>query len=117
MDWQRTGAIAGVNLKTIKLDGIVPTTHAAIVSHTLGLAINLATKTGESSIGAAALAHLGYTIPNLDWGININNHYLATDLVKRPLKQKNGSIECLTAPGLGVEVDESAIRKFRVKRR
>ncbi|MBI4190442.1 MAG: hypothetical protein HY525_07875 [Betaproteobacteria bacterium] len=115
MDWQRAGAIAGVNLKTIKLGGIVETVRAAIVSDTLGLAVDLASKTGESSIGAAALVHLGYAIPNLDWGISINNHYLATDLVRQPLKQRNGSIECPTGPGLGVEVDEIALRKFRVK--
>jgi len=115
MDWQRAGAIAGVNLKTIKLGGIAATMRAAIVSDALGLSLDLASKTGESSIGAAALVHLGYTIPNLDWGININNHYLATDLVKQPLQQKNGSVECLTGPGLGIEVDEIALRKFRVK--
>ncbi|MDP2707323.1 MAG: enolase C-terminal domain-like protein, partial [Burkholderiales bacterium] len=64
---------------------------------------------------AAALVHLGYAVPNLDWGININNHYLATDLVKRPVHQDKGSVECPTGPGLGVEVDEAALRKFRVK--
>jgi muconate cycloisomerase len=115
MDWHRSGAIAGVNLKTIKLGGIVPTLRAAVVSDTLGLAINLAAETGESSIGVAALVHLGYTVPNLDWGININNHYLATDLVRRPLHQANGSVECPTGPGLGVEVDEEAVRRFRVR--
>jgi muconate cycloisomerase len=116
MDWQRAGAIAGVNLKTIKLGGIVPTLRAATVSDTLGLAINLAAKTGESSIGVAALTHLGYTMPNLDWGININNHYLATDLVREPLRQAKGSVECPSRPGLGVEVDEEAVRRFHVRR-
>jgi len=115
MEWQRAGAIAGVNLKTIKLGGIVAVMRAATVSDTLGLAIDVACKTGESSIGAAALTHLGYAVPNLDWGININNHYLATDLVKQPVRQKNGSVECPTGPGLGVEVDEAALRRFRVK--
>jgi muconate cycloisomerase len=116
MDWHRAGAIAGVNLKTIKLGGIVPTLRAAAVSDTLGLAINLAAKTGESSIGVAALVHLGYTVPNLDWGININNHYLATDLVRRPLHQAKGSVECPAGPGLGVDVDEEAVRRFQVRR-
>jgi len=115
MDWQRAGAIAGVNLKTIKLGGMVPTLRAATVSHTLGLAINLASKTGESSIAVAALTHLGYTVPNLDWGININNHYIVADLVKDPLKQAQGSVACPDGPGLGVDVDEEAVRRFRVK--
>lgn len=115
MEWQRAGAIAGVNLKTIKMGGIAGVMRAATVSDTLGLAIDLASKTGESGIGAAALAHLGYAVPNLDWGININNQYLATDLVKQPLRQKNGSVECPAGPGLGIEVDEAALRRFRAK--
>jgi muconate cycloisomerase len=115
MDWQRAGAIAGVNLKTIKLGGMVPTLRAATVSHTLGLAINLASKTGESSIAVAALTHLGYTVPNLDWGININNHYITADLVTQPLRQSGGSVDCPEGPGLGVEVDEDAVRRFRVE--
>ena len=56
MEWQRAGAIAGVNLKTIKLGGIVTLMRAAAVSDTLGLAIDVACKTGESGIGAAALS-------------------------------------------------------------
>ncbi len=115
MEWQRAGAIAGVNLKTIKLGGIGAVMRAATVSDALGLAVDLACKTGESGIGAAALVHLGYTVPNLDWGININNHYLATDLVRQPVHQENGSVACPTGPGLGVDVDEAALRKFRVK--
>lgn len=117
IDMQRQGAIAGVNIKTIKMGGIGGAMRTAVVSDALGLAVNLASKTGESSIGAAALVHLGYTIPNLDWGININNHYLATDLVKQPLRQKDGSVKCPTGPGLGVEVDEAALRRFRAKKR
>jgi muconate cycloisomerase len=114
LEWQRAGAISGVTLKTIKLGGIVPLMRAAVVCDALGLSLNLASKTGESSIGAAALVHVGYALPNLDWGININNHSLEADLVKNPLRQKHGSVECPAAPGLGVEVDESAIARFRV---
>ncbi len=115
MEWQRAGAIAGVNLKTIKLGGICAVMRAATVSDALGLAVDLACKTGESGIGAAALVHMGYAVPNLDWGININNHYLATDLVKQPVHQANGSVTCPAGPGLGVEVDEAALRRFRTK--
>ncbi|HTD91284.1 MAG TPA: enolase C-terminal domain-like protein, partial [Burkholderiales bacterium] len=110
------GAIAGANLKTIKFGGMVGIMRAAIVSHALGLSVDLASKTGESSLGAAALLHLGYAIPNIDWGININNHYLETDLVTRPLQQKNGGFECPEGPGLGVDVEESVIRQFTLKR-
>ena len=114
MNWRSAGAIAGVTLKTIKLGGIASTARAAIVCDALGMSLNLASKTGESSIGAAALVHLSYAIPNIDWGINITNQYLSTDLVRQPIGQKCGSVECPTAPGLGIDVDERAIARFKV---
>jgi muconate cycloisomerase len=115
VDWQRAGAIAGVNLKTIKLGGIGATMRAAIVSDTLGLAIDLACKIAESSIAAAGVIHLGYTIPNLDWGLSPTSHYLAEDVVRNPLAPKNGSSERPTGPGLGVDVDERAVRRLRAR--
>ncbi len=114
MNWRSAGAIAGVTLKTIKLGGMASTARAAIVCDALGMSLNLASKTGESSIGAAALVHLSYAIPNIDWGINITNQYLSTDLVRQPIGQKGGSVECPTAPGLGIDVDERAIARFKV---
>jgi muconate cycloisomerase len=109
------GAIAGANLKTIKFGGMVGIMRAAIVADALGLSVDLASKTGESSLGAAALLHLGYAIPNIDWGININNHYLEEDLVTKPLQQKDGGFACPDGPGIGVEVREHVIRKFTLK--
>jgi len=113
-DWHAAGAIAGVNLKTIKLGGIAPTMQAARLSHSLGLAIDLAAKLGETSIGTSALVHLGYTLPNLDWGINPVSQYLADDLVRQPLHPEQGSVQLPRGPGLGVEVVESQVRRYRV---
>ena len=115
IDWQRAGAIAGVNLKTIKLGGTAATMRAAIVSDTLGLAIDLASKIAESSIASAGVIHLGYTVPNLDWGLSPTSHYLSEDVVRHPLAPKDGSSERPTGPGLGVEVDERAVRRLRAK--
>ena len=89
--------------------------RAAIVSDTLGLAIDLAGKIAESSIASAALIHLGYAIPNLDWGLNPTSHYLAEDVVRTPLAPKQGGSERPTGPGLGVDVDERAVRRFRAR--
>jgi muconate cycloisomerase len=115
IEWQRAGAIGGVNLKMIKLGGVAATLRAAIVSDTLGLAIDLAGKIAESSIASAALIHLGYAIPNLDWGLNPTSHYLAEDVVRTPLAPKQGGSERPTGPGLGVDVDERAVRRFRAR--
>jgi L-alanine-DL-glutamate epimerase-like enolase superfamily enzyme len=115
MQWQRAGAIAGVNLKTIKLGGTAATLRAAVVSDAIGLAIVLASKIAESSIGTAGLVHLGYCVPNLDWGINPTSHYLAEDLVREALQPVSGSSPRPTGPGLGIDVDERAVARFRAK--
>jgi muconate cycloisomerase len=115
MEWQRAGAIGGVNLKTIKLGGTAAALRAAIVADSLGLAIDLASKIAESSIGTAGLVHLGYCVPNLDWGISPTSHYLADDLVREPLHPARGDCPRPRGPGLGVDVDERAVERYRAQ--
>jgi muconate cycloisomerase len=115
MEWHRAGAIGGVNLKTIKLGGTAAALRAAIVADSLGLAIDLASKIAESSIGTAGLVHLGYCVPNLDWGISPTSHYLADDLVREPLHPARGDCPRPRGPGLGVEVDERAVERYRAQ--
>jgi muconate cycloisomerase len=115
MEWHRAGAIGGVNLKTIKLGGTAAALRAAIVADSLGLAIDLASKIAESSIGTAGLVHLGYCVPNLDWGISPTSHYLADDLVREPLHPARGDCPRPRGPGLGVDVDERAVERYRAQ--
>jgi L-alanine-DL-glutamate epimerase-like enolase superfamily enzyme len=111
----RMGAIQGANIKTIKMGGIGATVHAMSVCAALGLNINLAGKVAESSIAAAAIAHLGCLAPNLDWGINVTSHYLAEDVADAPLRVDNGVVRRPRGAGLGVAVSEERVRRFRVK--
>lgn len=113
--YQRAKALRGVNLKIIKCGGMAETMRAATVSSALGLAVNLACKVAESSIGAAALVHTGYAVDNLDWGISATTVYLAADLVKTPLLPRNGNIDRLIGAGLGVEIDEAAVEHYSIK--
>ena len=80
----------------------------------LGLSINLACKVAESSIGAAAVAQLGAVAANLDWGVSITNHYLAEDLTERAVLIEHGLVQRPRGAGLGVEVRESQVRRYRV---
>jgi muconate cycloisomerase len=114
MNLSSLGAIEGANLKIIKLGGITSVIHAALICETIGLSVNLACKVAESSIAAASLLHTGAVLPNLDWGISVTNHYLAEDIVKQPIIASGGQIELSRAAGLGVEVDESKIKKFTI---
>jgi muconate cycloisomerase len=104
----------GVSLKLIKLGGIGPAIAAANLCRRLNLKVNVAAKIAESSIASAALVHLACAIPASEWGVSLTHFYLAEDLVKRPLPLGNGTVALPTGPGLGVEVDEDAVERFRV---
>lgn len=110
----RSGAIRGANLKTIKLGGIGATVQAMAVCAALGLDINLAGKVAESSIGAAAIAHLGSIAPNIEWGLSVTSHYLAEDVTDAPVRIENGKLRRPAGAGLGVTVNEERVRRFRV---
>jgi muconate cycloisomerase len=109
----RCGA-GGVSLKLIKLGGIGPALAAADLCRRLGLKVNVAVKIAESSIGSAAAVHLACAIPASDWGVSLTHFYLTEDLVKHPLPLGDGTVALPTGPGLGVEVDEAAVKRFRV---
>jgi hypothetical protein len=57
--------------------------------------------------------HLAAALPGLDWGLSITNQYLADDIVTRPLRVVEGHAEVPGGVGLGVEVDESKVRKYQ----
>lgn len=110
----RMGAIQGANIKIIKMGGIAATVQAMAVCDALGLRINLAAKVAESSIGAAAIVQLGCVAPNLDWGVNITNHYLAEDVTDTALTIERGAVRRPRGPGLGITVSEARVNRFRV---
>ena len=108
-------AISGVNLKIIKAGGAGPVMNAAKICEALGLSITLAGKVSGTSISAAAALALGSAVPNLDWGVSLTHIYLADDVVKDPISMQNGKIDIRRTPGLGIEVDEQALRKYAVQ--
>jgi muconate cycloisomerase len=111
----RMGAVQGANVKTIKMGGVAPAAHAMTVCGAIGFHINLACKVAESTIAAASLSQLGAVAPNLDWGLNVTNHYLAEDLSEQPVAIERGEIRVPRGPGLGVEISEARVRKYRLK--
>jgi muconate cycloisomerase len=109
----RAGA-SGVSLKLIKLGGITQALAAGRLCRKLGLKINVATKIAESSIGTSATVHLACAVPNVDWGVSLTNLYLAEDLVRHPLAIADGKVGLPSGPGLGVDVDEATVARYRV---
>jgi L-alanine-DL-glutamate epimerase-like enolase superfamily enzyme len=115
LDYHAAGAASGINLKTIKIGGMGEAVRAANLCEALGMQINLACKVAESTIGAAALVQLGAVINNLDWGISVTNHYLAADLAPDPIKAVEGAIAITRKPGLGIEVSDAEVNRFRTR--
>ena len=110
----RAGA-GGVSLKLIKLGGISAAVEAGKICQRLGLSVNIAAKIAKSSISSAAALQLACAVPKADWGVSLTHFYLAQDIVKRPLALAGGLVALPGGPGLGVEVDEAAVERFRVR--
>jgi muconate cycloisomerase len=103
----------GVSLKLIKLGGMVTALQAGILCERQGLAVNVAAKIAESSIASAATVHLACAVPTVDWGVSLTHFYLAEDLVRRPLPMSEHGVSLPRGAGLGIEVDEAAVARFR----
>jgi len=104
----------GVSLKLIKLGGVAAALTAGALCRRLGLAINVAAKMSESSLGTAATVHLACAVDNIDWGVSLTHFYLAEDVVRVPLAMSNGRVALPGKPGAGVEIDETAVARLRV---
>jgi muconate cycloisomerase len=111
---QRCGA-SGVSLKLIKLGGLTAAAEAAQLCERLGLAVNVAAKIAESSVASAAAIHLACAAPAVDWGVSLTHFYLAEDIVRTTPNIGAGLVPLPSGPGLGIEVDEGTVERFRVR--
>lgn len=107
-------AARGVSLKAIKLGGLKAVTEAGRLCNSLGMSVNISCKTGESSVACAAALHVASVIPNLAWGLTLTHTGIADDVVAQPIPTTKGHVDSLDRPGLGVDVDEDAVRRHRV---
>lgn len=105
----------GVSLKLIKLGGLTNALAAAAHCRKLNLSINVAAKIAESSIASAAAVHLACAVPDVGWGVSLTHFYLAEDVVQWPLPLGDGTVALPAGPGLGVEVDEAAVARLRLR--
>lgn len=105
-------AAHGASLKMIKLGGVGAVMRGGRRADALGMRVNLAGKTAESSIASAAIVHAAAALPQVDWDVNVTNQYLAEDLTADPLAIVDGHVALTERPGLGVEVDEGRVLRF-----
>jgi L-alanine-DL-glutamate epimerase-like enolase superfamily enzyme len=107
-------AARGVSLKAIKLGGIAAAVEAGRLCDRLGMSVNISCKTGESSVACAAALHVASVIPNIAWGLTLTHSGLAADVTAQPVPTEKGHAESIERPGLGIDVDEDRVRRFRV---
>src|SRR5215470_16098795 len=105
----------GVSLKLIKLGGFAAALTAGALCRRLGLAVNVAGKMAESSLGAAATVHLACALDNIDWGVSLTHFYLAEEIARTRLAMEGGLVALPGQPGVGVEIDEAAVARLRVE--
>jgi o-succinylbenzoate synthase len=106
-------AARGVSLKTIKLGGLRGVMEAGRLCDRLGLNVNVSAKTGESSIACAAATHIAAALPQIAWGLTLSNEGLTDDATARPIRIEHGHVEVSDRPGLGIDVDEDRVRRYR----
>ena len=102
-----------MSLKTIKLGGMRGVMEAGRLCDQLGLNVNVAAKTGESSIACAAATHIAAALPQIAWGLTLSNEGLADDATARPIRIERGHVDVSDRPGLGIDVDEDRVRRYR----
>ena len=91
-------AACGVSLKTIKLGGMRGVISAGKLCDELGMAVNVACKTGESSIACAAGVHIAAALPQISWALSLTNGGLAEDVTARPVRGERGHVEVSDRP-------------------
>ena len=71
---------------------------------------------GSRNVGShCVLIVRACAVPKADWGVSLTHFYLAEDIVRQPLLLKGGLVALPDGPGLGIEVDEAAVERFRVR--
>lgn len=79
---------------------------------TLGFEVGMHSP-GESGLGLAAMVAAAACNPYLGYAIDTHYIQLEDDILKSPIEIRDGRIRIPSSPGLGVEVDENKIEKYR----
>ena len=102
-----------MSLKTIKLGGMRGVMEAGRLCEELGLKVNVAAKTGEFEhrLRGGDAYRRGAAADRL--GPHPLERGLADDVTARPIRIERGHVEVSDRPGLGIDVDEDRVRRYR----
>ena len=109
----RRSAANLVSLKIMKSGGIRNAQAMAAIAGAAGLPVYLGTFL-ETSIGTAANMHLAASLENLPLGGEpIGPLLMAEDICVRPAEYRDHALWLPAGPGLGIEIDERQVERFR----
>jgi L-alanine-DL-glutamate epimerase-like enolase superfamily enzyme len=106
-----------ISLYPGKNGGIAASIEVAHVAKAAGLVCHVGSNL-ELGIGSAAMLHLACALPEIDSETYpadiLGPHYHETDLLKTPLDLDFRGARVPDGPGLGVELDEALLERYRV---
>ena len=105
-------AADAVSLKIVKHAGLLGVRKVAAVAEAAGISLYGGCLL-ESSVGAAAHLQVFATLPALEWGCeHFGPQILTSDLVTEPLRFEDFHVHLPAGPGIGITIDEAALRRF-----
>src|SRR5262249_42268721 len=106
------GCVDIFNICTVFIGGIAPARQLSALAETFGRPCLIGT-TQELSIGTAAQAHLGASLPRLDHpGDPVGPRLYSDDVVKTRVDYVDGHLIVPRGPGLGMELDPERLRRL-----
>src|SRR5215813_12423046 len=110
------GGVSILALTLTKSAGILGTMAIARIAQAAGLGCYVGCMI-ETSLGTAAYLHVAVAAAPVTWGCELFGPLLLKgDVVREPVRYQDGAIVALDGPGLGVEVDEVALKEWTRKR-
>lgn len=100
-------------IKIAQSGGLFAAARVAAIAEAAGIGLYGGTML-ESAVATIASAHLFATFPRLEWGTELFGPLLPTEeILAAPLDYSEFSLAVPTGPGLGIEIDEAALARFR----
>jgi len=101
-----------------KAGGIAPARDIAVFAQSVGLKCTIGSNL-ELGVGSAAMIHLALSAPGIDADLYpcdiIGPLFYEDDVLAEPLPISGGSARAPDRPGLGVELDDEKVEKYRVR--
>jgi muconate cycloisomerase len=108
----RLGGVGILGLKVTKSAGLMNTMAIARIAEAAGLGCYVGCMI-ETSLGTAAYLQVALAATPVTWGCELFGPLLlAGDVTRAPVRYADGEILALDGPGLGVEVDETALKEW-----